>query len=47
MLFKNMEIFNIGNNKPVALKDFIDAVETSCGKRSNKSNVSYAKKGCL
>jgi UDP-glucuronate 4-epimerase len=29
--FEKYEICNIGNNKPVALKDFIEAVETSCG----------------
>ena len=34
--FEKYEIFNIGNNKPVALKDFIDAVETSCGKEAIK-----------
>lgn len=34
--FQKYEIFNIGNNKPVALKDFIDAVETSCGKEAIK-----------
>jgi UDP-glucuronate 4-epimerase len=34
--FEKYEICNIGNNKPVALKDFIEAVETSCGKQAIK-----------
>ena len=30
------ELFNIGNHNPVALMDFIQCVETACGRQANK-----------
>lgn len=31
------KLFNIGNNNPVTLRDFITAIEDSCGKKANEN----------
>ena len=31
------KLYNIGNNNPVTLWDFINAIETACGKKANKT----------
>ena len=31
------EVFNIGNNNPVSLKSFIQAIETACGRNAEKN----------
>ncbi len=33
------ELFNIGNNHPVTLRDFISAIETSCGKKALENKM--------
>ena len=35
----NFELFNIGNNHPVTLRDFISAIEDSCGRKAIENKM--------